>query len=95
MYGKAAVALWLLAASLVKHRRLDDATEAMRNVLDIEPQLMVRKLRERTMGIGAANRARGWLRAKGTRWVRGHPVGQLVTVRREGRRLVSTVALLP
>jgi len=43
------VALRVLAASLVKQGRLDDAAEVVREVLNIEPQLTLTKLRARSM----------------------------------------------
>jgi tetratricopeptide (TPR) repeat protein len=44
-----AIAIRLLAASLAKVGRLSDAAAAMREVLYIEPQLTLSRLRERTM----------------------------------------------
>jgi TolB-like protein len=44
-----AVALRILAASLVKQGPLDDAAEVVREVLNIEPQLTLTKLRTRLM----------------------------------------------
>jgi adenylate cyclase len=45
------VSLWLLAASLVKQGRTDEAREAIREVLVVERQLTLTKLRERMMFI--------------------------------------------
>ena len=49
------VALRVLAASLVKQGRLDDAADIVREVLNIEPQLTLTKLRARSMHMAENN----------------------------------------